>query len=380
MKRPIADSHEIVSAKTPTRRVSLEGMRPFQWGLAGRLGLLLALLIGIVVNQLSTVLVYIGLALFLSLGLDPIVSLLERKLPRPGAIGVVVGGVLLIFAGVLFAIIPVAIEQVNNLIKNFPDMIKEAQASDWYANLTSILGTNFENLVDGASKYVQDPDNLLALGGGVLAVSTGIASVVTGATIVLILTLYFMAALPRMKKIAARFVAEYRRERFLSLTEEVSGAVGRYVIGQVSLALVNGVLSAIFLSIIGAPLPILLALIAFIGSLIPLVGTLSGAIIISLLCLLVSPVTGLIAAIYYLVYMQIEAYVISPRIMSKAVAVPGAIVVIAAVAGGAVGGILGALVAIPIAASAIIIIQKVVFPAQDRKRTRPVDQGVPKEA
>ena len=71
--------------------------------------------------------------------------------------------------------------------------------------------------------------------------------------------------------------------------------------------------------------------------------------------------------------MQIEAYVISPRIMSKAVAVPGAIVVIAAVAGGAVGGILGALVAIPIAASAIIIIQKVVFPAQDRKRRAPAD-------
>ena len=379
MKRQIARDPERLASKAASRRVSLENVRPFQWGLAGGLGLLLALLIGIVVNQLSTVLIYIGLALFLALGLDPVVSRLERKLPRPGAIGVVVGGVLLIFAGVLFAIIPVAIEQVNKLITNFPDMIDEAQASEWYANLTSLLGTNFENLVDGASKYVQDPNNLLALGGGVLAVSTGIAAAVTGATIVLILTLYFMAALPKMKQVAARFVAEYRRERFLSLTEEVSGAVGRYVIGQVSLALVNGVLSAIFLSIIGAPLPILLALIAFIGSLIPLVGTLSGAVIISLLCLLVSPVTALIAAIYYLVYMQIEAYVLSPRIMSKAVAVPGAIVVIAAVAGGAIGDILGALVAIPIAASAIIIIQKVVFPAQDRKRRRPADAQAPAE-
>ncbi|HQL55976.1 MAG TPA: AI-2E family transporter [Phycisphaerae bacterium] len=341
--------------------------------MAGGLGVLLALLIGGVVGQLSTVLVYIGLALFLALGLDPIVSLLERKIPRAGAISVVVGAVLLIFAGVLFAIIPVVIEQVNNLVKNLPGMIKDAQDSEWFANLSSLLGGNFDDLVNSALKFVQDPANLLSIGGGVLAVGTGIAGALTGVTIVLILTLYFMAALPKMKKIAARFVAEYRRQRFLALTEEVSGAVGRYVIGQVSLALVNGILSAIFLSIIGAPLPILLALIAFVGSLIPLVGTLSGAIIISLLCLLVSPLTALISAIYYLVYMQIEAYVISPRIMSKAVAVPGAIVVIAAVAGGAVGGILGALVAIPIAASAIIIIQKVVFPAQDRKRRAPAD-------
>ena len=373
MKRPAPTVIANPAGVAPGPRFSAERVRPFQWGLAGGLGVLLALLIGGVVGQLSTVLVYIGLALFLALGLDPIVSLLERKIPRAGAISVVVGAVLLIFAGVLFAIIPVVIEQVNNLVKNLPGMIKDAQDSEWFANLSSLLGGNFDDLVNSALKFVQDPANLLSIGGGVLAVGTGIAGALTGVTIVLILTLYFMAALPKMKKIAARFVAEYRRQRFLALTEEVSGAVGRYVIGQVSLALVNGILSAIFLSIIGAPLPILLALIAFVGSLIPLVGTLSGAIIISLLCLLVSPLTALISAIYYLVYMQIEAYVISPRIMSKAVAVPGAIVVIAAVAGGAAGGILGALVAIPIAASAIIIIQKVVFPAQDRKRRAPAD-------
>ena len=86
-----------------------------------------------------------------------------------------------------------------------------------------------------------------------------------------------------------------------------------------------------------------------------------------------SPITALIAFIYYLVYMQIEAYVLSPRIMSRAVSVPGAVVVIAAVGGGALGGVLGALVAIPVAASLIIIIQKVVFPAQDAKITPPED-------
>lgn len=188
----------------------------------------------------------------------------------------------------------------------------------------------------------------------------------------LILTLYFMASLKNIKRMAARFVPAYRRPRFTELTDDVSGAVGRYVIGQVGLALINGILSLIFLSIIGAPLPALLALIAFIGSLIPMVGTLIGAIINTLICLFASPLTALVAGIYYLVYMQVEAYILSPRIMNKAVAVPGAIVVIAAVGGGTIGGVLGALVAIPVAASAIIIIQKVVFPAQDRKAVPPV--------
>ena len=141
--------------------------------------------------------------------------------------------------------------------------------------------------------------------------------------------------------------------------------------GQASLALINGILSLIVLSIIGAPVPALLALIAFIGSMIPLVGTLTASIINALICLIVSPVTALIAFGYYLVYMQIEAYVLSPRIMNKAVAVPGALVVIAAVAGGALGGILGALVAIPVAASIIIVVQKVVFPLQDSKLVPP---------
>ena len=81
--------------------------------------------------------------------------------------------------------------------------------------------------------------------------------------------------------------------------------------------------------------------------------------------------TALVSLIYYLVYLQVEAYILSPRIMSKAVAVPGAVVVIAAVGGGALGGVLGALVAIPVAASGIIIIQKVLFPAQDAKVVPP---------
>lgn len=351
---------------------AIRRINPFTFGLVGALGVLLALLIGSMIGQLSTVLVYIGLALFLALGLDPIVSLLERKLPRGAAVAIVVAVVILVFAGIILAIVPVLVQQISHLVETMPGTIDDITKSGWYRDVTRQYGDSIQQGVDGILKFFKDPGNLATIGGGLIAVGAGIAGGLTGVTIVLILTLYFMASLRSIKRVAARFVPAYRRDGFTELLNDVSGAVGRYVIGQVSLALINGILSLIFLTIIGAPMPALLALIAFLGSLIPLVGTLIGAIINSLICLLASPLTALVAFIYYLVYMQVEAYVLSPRIMNKAVAVPGAIVVIAAVGGGTIGGILGALVAIPVAASAIIIIQKVVFPAQDRKKVPPV--------
>jgi len=345
---------------------------PFLFGLLGALGVLVALAIGGMFDQLATVFVYIGVAIFLALGLDPIVSFIERKLPRPAAVAIVVAVVVLAFAGIILAIVPLLVEQITNLINDGPQMVEDFMASAWFTDVSAQFGSTFEDAAEGVLSFVQDPGNILNISGGVFAVGAGIAGGFTGVTIVLILTLYFMGSLRSMKRVATRFVPAYQRDTFSGLLEDVSGAVGRYVMGQASLALINGILSLIFLSIIGAPVPALLALIAFIGSMIPLVGTLAASIINSLICLFISPVTALIAIIYYLVYMQIEAYVLSPRIMSKAVAVPGALVVIAAVAGGALGGILGALVAIPIAASIIIIVQKVVFPAQDRKKTPPV--------
>jgi predicted PurR-regulated permease PerM len=377
MRNPFGHSHDTARIDVTTVKADGYGPMPivrinaFRMGLLGGLGVLLALVIGSIVTQLGTVLVYVGLALFLALGLDPLVSLIEKKLPRPAAIAIVVLGALLAVAGILFAIIPILVKQTANLIDELPGYVDDVLTSEWYANLEDTFGDGFQDAVSGALSFVQDPGNLLSIGGGIVAVGAGVASGITAVTIVTILTLYFLGSLRSMKRALYRFIPAYRRATFADVTDQVTGAVGRYVMGQVSLALVNGVLSFIYLTIIQAPLPALLALLAFIGSLIPLVGTLSASIVITSLCFFNSPETALAAGIYYLIYMQIEAYVLSPRIMSRAVSVPGAVVVIAAVGGGALGGVLGALVAIPIAASAIIIIQKVVFPSQDAKAAPP---------
>ncbi|MCU1546559.1 MAG: family transporter, partial [Homoserinimonas sp.] len=193
-----------------------------------------------------------------------------------------------------------------------------------------------------------------------------IATAAFGAVIVLILTLYFASSLNSMKRGMYQLVPASKREKFIDISEQVSSSVGRYVVGQATLAFTNGVLSFIFLSIIGAKYSVLLAFIAFLFGLVPLVGTLTGSTVIVLFVLLFNGwPTVIYAAIWYLLYMQIEAYLFNPRIMNRAVKVPGVVVVIAALAGGTLLGVLGALVAIPVAASIMIIIRQVFIPRQN---------------
>jgi predicted PurR-regulated permease PerM len=351
------------SSRAPEVRV-----RAFRMGFVGAVGVLLAVFIGGIIGQLSTVILYIALALFLALGLDPMVSWLQRRgMPRWVAILIVFLFVIGVFFALIATLVPIVIEQVTTIVEDWDTIVEDAANSDVVAWISSIAGgtTWIEDGIASVGDWLGDPRNIGALTGGILAVGAGIAGGLTGATIVLILTLYFLASLDSMKRYAARFVPASSRNGFLDVSQEITGSVGRYVIGQLGLASINGVLSLIYLSIIGAPAPILLALIAFLGSLVPLVGTLTGAVIITVFSFAASPATGVATAIYYLIYMQVEAYVLSPRIMSRAVSVPGALVVIAAVAGGTLGGVLGALVAIPVAASLIIIVEKVIFPRQD---------------
>jgi len=346
---------------------------PFRLGLFGGLGVLVAVAIGATVGSLATILTYVGAALFLALGLDPLVTWLEKhKFPRPLAITTVLVAVLAVFAGLVFAIIPVITEQVNKAIKAVPGLINGFADGSIAENVQNALPwLDVDGLVAGANDWIKTLD-VTSIGGGVLNVGIGIATGVTGGVVVVILTIYFVSSLTSLKRGLYQLVPASRRPTFIDLSEQIAAAVGRYVIGQGSLALVNGVLSFLFLTVVfplfGVPISYsaLLAFIAFLGSLIPLVGTVSGAAVITLLVLVFngSP-SVIVVGIYYLIYMQVEAYVLNPRIMAQAVKVPGAVVVIAALAGGTLLGILGALIAIPVAAAILLIINQVVVPRQN---------------
>ncbi len=343
---------------------------PFRTALVATLGVGLGIMLIGSVQTLSTVLLYVGTALFLSLGLDPLVSFLERrKLPRWAAVLVTILAVLAVFAGIVLMIVPILVNQISQLVAQVTEIIEKGTFFD---DLNSWMKDTFPNLkVDEIFEWVNDwlmtnvSEIGTSIGQSVLVAGGALLAGLMGAFIILILTIYFTASTPSLKSAVYQLVPASKRARFIDLSEQITASVGYYVMGQVTMGVINGVLSAIFLSIIQAPFPAVLAVVAFFFSLIPLVGTLTGSTIIVLLCLLPglgSPATALAAGIYYLIYMQIEAYVISPRVMNRAVSVPGAVVVIAALAGGSLLGLLGALIAIPVAASILIIYRQVLIP------------------
>lgn len=352
---------------------------PFRTALVATLGVGVGIMLIDSVTSLSTVLLYVGTALFLALGLDPLVSWLERHgMPRWGALLTTFLALLAAFAGIILMVVPIIVGQIAQLVTEIQKLVQAAttggwdpvqSARDWLHDLFPALN------VDLVFSYISDWYESLDIGkiGGaagqaVLGIGAGIVSGFTGALIVFILTIYFTASIPSLKAAVYQLAPASKRGRFIDLSEQITASVGHYVAGQVTLGAINGVLSAIFLTIIQAPFPAVLAVVAFFFSLIPLVGTLTGSAIIILTCLipgLGSPLTALVALIWYAIYMQVEAYVLSPRIMTRAVSVPGALVVIAALAGGSLLGLLGALIAIPVAASLLIIYRQVVIPRQN---------------
>jgi predicted PurR-regulated permease PerM len=341
----------------------------FRLGLFGGLGVIIAVAIGTAVGELATILTYVGAALFIALGLDPLVSLLEKhKWPRGLAILTVLAGVLGAFTGLVFAIIPVVTDQISTLVTQLQTIVPTIFTPTFQDDVQATFPwLDVDEVLVQLNSFLAGLD-VLSIGGGVLAAGISIANGVFGAVIVMILTLYFVSSLATIKRGLYQLVPASKRAKFVDIAEQVSDSVGRFVMGQGALALVNGVLSFLVLTFaFHVKYAVLLAFIALLGSLIPLVGTLSASVIIALSVLLFQgPGWQVVAvAIYYLVYMQVEAYVINPRIMNSAVQVPGVVVVIAALAGGTLLGVLGALVAIPIAASVLLIMKQVVIPRQN---------------
>lgn len=341
---------------------------PVMVGFLVTLGGLLAIALGIAFTNLSTITIYIVFALFAALGLDPVVRMFERhKISRAWGIVIVYAIFALIIAGVLLLIVPAAVDQVGQFIKAIPSMIKDFQASDFYAWMTSTFGNVTQQITQQVEKFLSNPANIAAIGGGILKVGVGIATAISGLLIILVLSLYFLAGLPSIKKAFTTLLPARNRPLAASLTDQITDSVGGYLGGMVILAFCNSVVAFFLHLFIGLPYPALMAVVAFLITLIPLIGSVLYLIVATGIALFSSPTQAIIFGVIYLVYIQIEAYVLTPRVMNKAISVPGALVVIGALIGGTLLGLLGALVAIPITAAILLIIKQIFIPKQDAK-------------
>ena len=341
---------------------------PFAAGFFLALGALVAIALGTAFADLATIWIYIAFALFAALGLDPLVRRLESGgVARPWAIVIVYFAFAIVMVGILWLVIPTVVTQIAQFIRDLPATIEGFQATEVYDWLRTQFGDQVPVLLADVERFLTDPANLAAIGGGVLKIGISIGTAISGLIIIVVLSLYFLATLPQMKQALYRLMPARNRVLGAELTEEITASVGGYLGGMVVLAFFNSVTTFILYSLLNLPFPLLLAVISFAITIIPLVGTVLFWGIGSTVALIADPLSALVFAASYLVYMQLEAYVLTPRVMNKTISVPGSLVVIGALIGGTLMGLLGALVAIPVTASILLIIKKVIIPKQDAK-------------
>ena len=269
--------------------------------------------------------------------------------------------------GLLWLVVPTLIDQITAFITGIPATISNFETTDTYAWLEGIFGPGLNTLVTDLETFITNPANIAAVSGGLLKIGAGIATAVSGALIIVVLTLYFVASLPAIKESMMQFAPARNRPRVRELTNQITDSVGGYLMGMVILAFFNSVVATLLHLILGLPYPLLMGVLAFSITIIPLVGPVLYWIFATVLALFTSPLAALIFGILYLIYIQIEAYVITPRVMSKAISIPGSLVVIGALIGGTLLGLIGALVAVPVTASILLIIKQVYIPKQDAK-------------
>jgi predicted PurR-regulated permease PerM len=351
--------------ETNNRRIT----HAYQIGFLGGLGVLTAIALGSAVISLASIITSIITALFITLGLEPLIQLLEKRVKRRGlAIGIVATGLLGLFSAVIFAILPPLISQASTFTANLPELIKELVKLPWVESLDARLGGSISTALNTAGEFLTDSKNWPNLLGGVVQVGISLFNGGIAFLTVSILTIYFMSALPSIKRVGISLVANSQRTKLEGIVDQVIGSVGRYVIGQVAVASINTSILFTVLLFAGVEFAVVLAFINFLFVLIPIIGSITGASIVILVTAATMPIeTTIGVAIALLVYIQIEAYLVAPRVLKKAVNVPTALIVVSALAGGALAGILGALLAIPTAATILLILREVWVPRQDKR-------------
>lgn len=356
-----------VTEKTPFGRPGrpMDRRSPFYIGFVGAIGALLALLLSHMVTRITSVLVLILISAFLAVGLDPLVrSLVKRGMRRGAAVSIVAVAALLLLGLFIAAIVPPVVTQTQTFARRVPELINSLQTSQ------SPIATQLRDrgLLTQLQQY-STPAKLGSLAlkavGGAFGFGKVLLSIVFTTFTVVILTLYFLANLPGIKRTAYRLMPASRRPRAQLLTEDILGRIGGYVLGNIITSIVITVYSAIVFVIIGVPYPLPLALLMGITDLIPLVGATIGTVVAVLVALLHGVPAAIITLLVLLAYQQFENYVLVPRVMKRAVDVPAAATVIAALFGAALLGMIGALIAVPAAAAVQLISREVFLPRQE---------------
>ncbi|MGG5258361.1 AI-2E family transporter [Phycicoccus avicenniae] len=337
---------------------------PFYLGFFGASGAMLAFGLWTSLGRLATTITLLLVSFFLALALNPVVDRLARRMPRGAAVTLVFSGLILAFVVMGFLVVPPVVDQGGALVQQAPSYVTDLLNARWVRDLDQHYDV-IDRLQTEVNARLTDQSFIGGVLGGILGAGRAVLSGVFQVLTVLVLTLYLLASLPRVKHAAYALVPASRRPRVASLSEEIMRRVGSYAIGQVAIATLNACMSWLVMTILGVPYAAVLAVSVGLLGLVPMVGATLGASLVCVVAFFDEPRTALILLVYYVVYQQIENYVIAPRVMQRTVSVPGTVTIIAALTGGALLGVLGALLAIPVAAGMLLLYEEVLVPRQN---------------
>jgi predicted PurR-regulated permease PerM len=340
--------------------------QPFYFGFVATLGVLTAIILLRALESVSQIFVLILVSLFLATGLNPAVEALRRRnLSRGSAVAVIFSSVILFVIFFAFVVVPPVVNQGSNLIENAPQLLDDLMKNGTINSLNDQFGL-IDTLQSRLNSVTSDGTLLISTFGGVIGVGQTILSGFFTALTILVLTLYFITSLPQAVSLGLSLVPASRRDRVGKLTNAVIERIGLFVGSQILIAAMAGVFVVLLTSILGMPSPIAIGMIVFVVALIPLIGHFIGSGVVTLIALTQSPLIGLIAFVAYVLYVQIENYVVTPRIMKRTLSVPGAVTIISALIGSSLLGLVGGLLAVPVAASIILILDEVVIPRANK--------------
>jgi predicted PurR-regulated permease PerM len=291
------------------------------------------------------VLLLVFVVLILVAALRPIIKKWEKSIGRPLSILSIFLIILAITVGFIYLIIPPLVEQSRQLITNIPD----------YLDKVSILRSHFPAIEKGLSAIT---DSAGQLTGRFLSITANIFNGIVAFFTVIILTIYSLIDEKRFLKFAQSIIPNDKKDYVLSLSNKVSEKIGDWLGGQIILGFVIGILSFLGLSIIGLPYALTLAVIAGLLEIVPIVGPIISGILAALVALTVSPITAIIVVVFFIVLQQIENNFLVPKIMQKALGLPPAIIILAILIGGKLLGIIGGLLAVPVAGVLYLIVQE----------------------
>jgi predicted PurR-regulated permease PerM len=363
---PIADA-ELRAAQMRSRKHPLgpRGRRfdrgsTFYLGLMASAGVAVTYAVVRVLASASSALMLIGVAFFLALGLEPGISwLVNHKMPRWAAVALMVVVAFALLAASVMAAIPPLADQAQQFIEQMPHYIGLAQD---HSSAVGRLNERFQveqrisDMLHGADGYAFT---------GLVKAAKDVFGAASNLVIVAVLTVYFLADMPRIRATLYRFLPNSRRPRAILIGDEILAKVGDYVFGNVLTSVIAGAATFVWCAAFDVPYPVLLGAFVALLDLLPYGSSIAGIIVAAVASTVSIPVS-IATGGFYIAFRLAEDYLLVPKIIGRAVKVPAGVTVVAVLIGGTVLGLVGALIAIPVAAAIQLLTQEVLFPTLDR--------------